>query len=314
MLLLWLASLASAADCGDLATLTGRAWAAFEDAELERAKQVVAEANRALACQPEVVPKQQLLDLFRVDALVSLTQQDRKGAVYATIRMVTIDPDAEPGADLGPEIAELHASWSQRLSDALATVVVTGTGEAWIDGTPVPKGGPLRAIEGEHLVQVRTEAGVLTSVVRELSGAVTLNTGGVVAPATPEVPVQVPVPVPITPPVTPKAPRTHRAGLLVGGSVIAAGGAATVALTWPREQAFLADDYHRPAFGDCAQGDPCYANARYLAIYEDAKEIRTLYAIGYGVLGLGVAIVGTELLLLPAPAGDGGTLMVRRTW
>lgn len=318
MFLLWLAAAAHAATCGDLPTLIGRAWAAFDDAELERSKQVIAEANRALACQSEVVPKQQLLDLFRVDALVSLTQQDRKGAVYATIRMVTIDPDAEPGADLGPEIAELHSSWSARLADAAATVVIVGTGEAWVDGTPVPRNGPLKAIEGEHLVQVRTAEGVLRSEVRELTGKVVLDSGGVTTPVAPEpppVPVPVPVPVgPVVPPVEPGGGRSHRVGLLVGGGLIAAGGAATVALTYPSEQAFLADDYFRDAFGDCQRGDDCYRGARRAAIIADAQDIRTRYLIGYGLAGVGVLVVGTELILLPAPAGDGGALLVKRSW
>lgn len=318
----WLAANAVAAPCADLPTLTEQGWAAFYDAELERSREIVVEANSALGCQPDVVARESLLALYRLDALVSVSQEDRKSAMYATIRMVTLDPEAAPDDELGPVIAELHETWSSRLAETTVKVTESGAGEAFIDGAKVPDGG-LVVVEGEHLVQVRQHDGTFSSELREIAEALAIETGGEVAvppetqgpgePTTPAEP-KADDPKPERPPKPPKEPGKHRVGLLATSGVLIAAGAGGATYAWSQERAFLASSYTPDAFGDCQRLEPCYPGQRRSAIIADAKEIRLMYGVSYGVAAAGVLLLGTELVVLPAPTAGGGGLVLHTEW
>lgn len=320
MLLWWLATTALAEPCSSIPALTERAWSAFEDAELDQARALLAEASASFWCQPGHVSTEQLLGVYRLDALVSLTQEDRKSAVYATIRAVTIDPDAVPGDDLGPDIAALHQTWATRLRDSTATIEMTGEGEAWVDGRALEPGEQVTVLAGEHLIQYRSDEGSFRSEVRDVATNLVIRTGEsgeqmvVVAQAdsAPSKPSRKP------PQKQREGPRT---ALLIAGGTLIGAGAGTVGYAWTREQRFLGDDYVLAQFKDpstpgatCAPEDACYERARQAAIIDDATVIRTTYALGYVAAGLGVGLLGLELVVLPGPTGTTVRAGVGGTW
>ncbi|MBW2254741.1 MAG: hypothetical protein JRI25_09120 [Deltaproteobacteria bacterium] len=311
MLLLWMAT-ALAAPCPDLTEVAEEAWAAFNDAELQEAKGHLKRAADSLTCQERVVVTEELLRLFRLDGLVSLAQEDRKGAVYATIRIVTIDPDAAPSKELGPELAELHQTWADRLGESTISVSVRGLGEAWVDGRVLTQDVPFQVIAGEHLIQVYDDAG-WHAAVRELSEDTVLVTGqglevvslDALEPDPPELPI---------PELPPPSTRRHRTSMLLTGSIGVAGGAGVLGYGWSQERAFKRRDYDAPSYGGCAAGESCYDLAREKEIRNDASTVRALYATGYVLTGIGAVVLGTELFFLPAPSGSGAGLGIRVKW
>lgn len=326
MLAWMLASAALAVDCPELPGQVEEAWEAYNEAELERAKVVLKEAYDSLGCQRAVVDSKALLELYRLDALVSLTQEDRKGAVYATLRAVAVDHlRAEPPAEYGPELADLYALWSTRLGETLVTVTVTDGGVVWIDGRRVEHGHPLAVVSGEHLLQVENLNG-MRSEVRELSVDQALVTGvplpeGVtpmpVVPAprpTREDPPVEPGPEIVEPPIDPEPRRRKRpALLLVGGGVLGAAGGAAIGVAYQGEQAFLGRTYNAAEYGGCARGEPCYGAARLDAVARDADRVRVTYLVGYGLTGVGAALLGVGLVGLPVRT-DGRTVGVHLRW
>lgn len=317
LLFLALVAPATAEPCAPVVDAVDQGWAAFYDAELEQAKASVARAYELLPCQDQPVPTQHLLQLYRLDAISAVSLGDQKGSVYATIRAVVTDPDAVPPSELGPDLAELHRTWSSRLRESTATVSVDGAESAWIDGREITPLQPLEVLQGEHLVQLLGQEGWSTEV-KEISADLVLDTLGdsplVALPDPPpdEPPPDEPPPE-IVPPDLPrpgKGRRVRRATLLTTGGLVTAGGGATLALAFMEEQTFLGRPYTPDSFGGCEAGMPCYTAAREEKIREDADAINQLYAIGYGLVGVGVLVLGTELVLLPAPQG----VSLRGTW
>ncbi len=308
-MLLWFAS-ALAAPCPDVAVQIELAWSAFHDAELAQAEGHLADANTSLTCQQRVVSTEELLELFRLQGLVALARQDPQGSLYATIRTVTIDPTAPPASELGPDIAALHETWTGRLAGTTVVLLREGAGDAWVDGRPVaPDGAGTRVVAGEHLIQARDEAGWHAQIV-ELADDTRLGVGSgltlsTIASATPPA-VRV---VPVGP-----FNRPHRTELLVVGGAATAAGIGLLVGGGVRHQQFKRDAYLDAVYGDCARADDCYGLAREQAIRGDARVVRVLYGAGYALGALGVATLGVELFLLPAPMSGGGSLGVRGRW
>lgn len=299
--------------CADVPAQVQVAWDAYNEAELEKAKELLALAYGNLACQRAVVPSEALLALYRLDALVSLTQDDRKSAVYATIRAVAVDhEDAEPPAEYGPELAELYDTWSARLAETLVTIRVTDGGTAWVDGHRLAHGQPLQVVQGEHLLQVEVVGGI-TSEVRELSTDHAVVTGIPLAEPEPET-----TPEPVAKPVVAKPEpvrerRRHPAGLLVTGGIGTAVGAVALASAWRSESSFHDNRYQAGAYDGCSAGSPCYGKARQAHIDADALTIRMLYVGGYGITGLGAGLLGLGIVGLPVRT-DGRTVSIDLRW
>ncbi|MGK0348300.1 MAG: hypothetical protein ACI855_004390, partial [Myxococcota bacterium] len=108
--------------------------------------------------------------------------------------------------------------------------------------------------------------------------------------------------------------RRHRGGLLVVGALTAAAGGGAIVYGWQAEQTFNTTSFDAAQYGDCLLADACYRDARISAIQSDAQRVRIAYIAGYALTALGVGIVGTELLILPEPKGDGGTVGLRGTF
>lgn len=309
---LWTAA-AWATPCPEFAPLVERGWESFYDAELDVTRDHVAAAYGALSCQDAAVGTHTLVDLYCLDALTAVAAGDDKTAVYAVIRAVVADPDSPPPEDLGPQLAELHSIWSDRLREATAWLQVSGGGTVWADGKGVTALQPMELLQGDHLVQYEGPDG-WHSTVLAIDQDTTITTG---------IPGPEPAPIPtdddisepdseaiaVLPEPGPALPAYHRGRavrrtvVLATGGLAAGGGAVALAVARTRETQFLADPYDRNVFGSCKPWDSCYPDARNQAIVTDAVRIRNLYVLGYAALGVGMLALGTETFVLPGPRG-----------
>ncbi len=319
MLLALLPAALAQADCPPLADHVDSAWDQFNDAELEAAKDSIGAAYEVLGCQLEVVPAVDLMELYRLDGLVSVAGEDNKGAVYATLRAVAADHvTGAPTADYGPELADLYALWSARMSETLIEVTVTGGGKVWLDGRPVDAASPLQATEGEHLIQV-LDGGVLASEMHDLSDNIEIRTDdplpeGFVPPTPRPVPPTTPLqpgPVP-QPPIPTPSGRGRAVALIVSGVVAGGAGGALLVAASGAEQRFDDDPYRDPDYNGCKAGTVCYADARAQAVRADAAQIRALYVAGYTATALGLGVVSIGVISLPAQAGPAGVAVHTR--
>ncbi len=313
MLVAWWMAVALAQTCPDVGDKVREARAWFDDAELERAKQAIAEAYDVLGCQQRVVSTAELLSLYRLDGLISLALNDPKGATYATIRAVAADHlTGAPPEDYGPVLAEEYARWADRLGGNLVYVRVAGAGMVYVDGRGIDASQWLQVAEGEHLVQIQA-GDALRSEVMELVDDHVVVTGvpgppPVLLPAPPPPPEPEPTPAPqpapggpvvdIAPPTV--TGRRRPAALFVGG--VLSGGLGAAAILWARDQEarFLARSYHDDVYNGCLAGQDCFPSARARAIQADADLVNAAYATGYGLSALGGG------LLLTGAVGIGG--------
>lgn len=305
MLLLWSSlALAAPSECPDVEVVVQSASAAFEDAEVELARTRLGEAVEALYCQSRVVPREALLDLYQLDALASVAAQDPKSALFAIIRAVTLDPQAQPPAAVGPELIEQHRQWAARLRQDQLLVVASGdAAQVWIDGLSVGD-EPVKIVSGEHLVQVRDGSGWRNRIVEIVPGR---DVDGL--------PIQVRSPPPPTQPEPPTPtqpepePRRRRAGLAIGVGL----GAAAAALVGGGallQRRFKQDPYTDATYGGCSSGDSCWADARADRIRSDARRANALFVAGYATAGVGLGVVGIDLLTTRTGAG----LQIRGTF
>lgn len=308
-MLLLLAHLAFASpDCAEIEGLIAEATQAFDEARVDDARARLAAASEALRCQQQVVSRETLLELYQLDALASVADQDPKAALFAIIRSVTLDPSAAPPEDVGPELIEQHSQWAARLEQDMIRVSATRTDiDVWVDGEPLGL-DPIQVISGEHLVQVR-DGGVWSSGFHEL----------IVDRVPAGLPLSVsrmPRPAPIAPeigkePELPPPPpaRRKRVGLGVGLGMAVAG-AAFVGGGYLLERRFADDPYNDPVYGDCTRAQSCWTSARADQIAADARRANALYLTGYGLAGLGLTISGVDL----ATSRTGASLRLRGTF
>lgn len=277
--------------CAPTAVEVGRARAAYDDAEIEQAGRILEATVEGLGCQTARVQTSVLLELYRLDGLVALSRMNEKAAVYATIRAATVDPDAPPPPEYGPELAELYATWSDRLRNATASLSVDGGGTVYVDGQPITHGGRRTVLQGEHLIQVDSGTAV-GSDVRDVTGDLVVRTGlpapiGVSGPA----PMPVPRPVPgvrPTPPVDPVPSERSRPMALwaAGGAVAGVGVVLLGVATYQDEVAFP-----KRQFPDIASVDRA------------ASRIRATYGVGYALTAVGGGLLVTNAVGLPTSVG-----------
>lgn len=306
---LLLSGAAHSAECPDVREKISKAWALFDDAEVAVAKRLLAEANSELACQTRLVPADDLLELYRLDGLVSLALDDRKGAVYATIRAVAANHDgAAPPSEYGPDLAELYDTWSSRLSESTIRLTIEGGGVVYVDGRRADAGSPLDVVQGEHVLQFEDDMGTVRSMVAELEADQVIRTGSAregggitMQPVEPVEPVESVAEVD-------RSRKRPAALATVGGVALAAGGAG-VLLGVLGERSFEADPYTDP-YLDCEPKMPCFAQARANAIRGDATRVRAFYGSGYGLSALGVGLLSAWAIGLPVHT-DGRTLGFR---
>lgn len=293
------------------------AWAQYNDAEVQAAEALVQVATEQLPCQTQVVPTADLLDLYRLDALISITVNDNEGAVFATLRAVAVQHEgAVPDSSYGPYLIELYETWSLRLGGALVKVGVDGGGQVWVDGRPLQAPQVLGVAQGEHLIQVEAHGGVSSQLLDLradhliVTGAPGPTSAFVAAPAAPPAaaPAPLPEPVPMAPAPTPvpavtAAPSSRRKRPLwafAGAGLAGAGAAFALGSAWVSEKNFLADPY-------AGQGALRADN-----IARDARTIRTAYQAGYGLAAVSGGLLTFGVVGLPAAQGP--TLGWRVRW
>lgn len=268
------------AECADLPAAADAAWAAFRLAEVELARFRARLALDARGCQRAVVPRDTLLDLYRLEGLLAISAGDAEGLAVAAARAVVAGPDEPPPPRFGTDLAAAFAARRQQLAGARATVTVEGAGTVWVDGSPITAAAPASLVQGEHLFQVQGPDGSLLAVrLVALTADATLPTPGVgpAAPAT-----LLPPPPPAARPGPPNRRHPAWAFVLAGaGAGLAGGGGAYAA--WLNE--------------GCAAGaaDPvdCAAIRPYVNLW-----------LGAAVGGAALAVAGTVLGAAGLPAED----------
>lgn len=300
-------AVAQAQECPAVQDSVDKAYGAFEDAETEEARELIKQTYLSLECQQTTVPTGALMELYHLDALTALSVEDVQGATYATIRAISANPSVSPPESMGPEIAEMHATWSTRLKDSQLTLTHQDAEVSlWVDGVLLPVGTERQFVEGEHLLQVMND-GVMTSKVVELgtklSGVAPWNLL-VVRPAEKTVavaPVQA-----VKPPKKPKRQGKGAAkwGVTLAGAAITLGGGAVLGLGAYEEQQFTSRSYDPDEYAN--------DNERERAIRDDAAKVNQLYILGYGLVGVGIAT--TSIGLFAIPVSDGGGLGLRARW
>lgn len=314
-----LLSVAFADPCADPATELAAAQLAFEDAEVEQARDRAAAAEDALACASSFTTEAFLRDLYGFQAVVAYALADSAGTTGALQRLYTAFPNADFHPLFGPELEDQASAWRARLGGADVPVLLVEGSEARVDGRPLSGGEAVQVVSGRHLIQADTSLGIRGEWL-QVRGPVglrvgeSIEVGPVPTPATtqmtrPELSgvsaVDTPPP---PPPATPERARRHRTGLLITGLITAAAGGGALTYGFLSEQSFHDDPYSATSYAGCALGDACYGDARVDAIQSDATRIRVAYLAGYGLTALGVGIVGTELFILPAPRATGGQI------
>lgn len=303
MFLLWSGIVAAQAACPDVDGLVSEARSAFEDAEVQQARQTLGEAYQALNCQQATVPQDSLLSLYHLDALASIADEDSRAALFAVIRAVSVDPDAPPPREFGPELQGQHATWAGRLREDQVRVTVTDPDvTVWIDGLALGT-EPRDVVTGEHVVQARGPDG-WTSRVMDLS-VDGRNRGFPLALDALPAPLRPTGGDPLRPPDTPE-PRKINGGVVAIGSLLAVGGIGAIVGGRVLETRFAADPYSDAQYGGCVRADPCWVEARADQIGADARRANALYLTGYGLTGIGVGMVGLEVLVLRTSSGTRG--------
>lgn len=284
------------------------AYAAYNDAETEMAIGLLRKAHEALECQTKPVEQSALISLYHLDALTALSAEDQKGAVYAMIRAISVDPTALPPQSMGPEIAEMHSTWSARLQTAtLSLSIADDASPLWIDGQLLGPGESRKLVEGEHLFQ-REDDGAFRTVVVDVSAKISESSPWFV-----RIESAAPKPVMESQPVVApekKAPKKKknpkkavRLGVTLSGVAVAVAGGGLLGWGATEEAKFSNATYPLENFSN--------ENQRVSTIEADARRINQLYMLGYGLIGVGVATTSVGVFVMPVSGGTGVGLQGR---
>lgn len=312
-MILLLASMAFGTECLDIQVSVDQAYASFNDAETDAARELIQATYQALGCQSKPVSRESLMALYQLDALTALSEEDRQGAVYGIIRAISADPDNAPPESMGPEIAEMHATWSARLKDARLSLSVSDTGETvWLDGQQLVAGETQVVVEGEHVIQRSVDGAFQSAVVDvsvKLSGVAPWNLVVTKQPAVPE-PAEIVAKKRPKKQKPPKAPKVNaskgkaRLGVTLSGVAVALAGGGVLGWGAHEEMRFSDGAYPIDQFDDAA--------ARESVIRSDAARVNRIYGIGYGLVGVGVITTGVGIFAMPV--ADGGGVGLRGRW
>ncbi|MEO0603235.1 MAG: hypothetical protein AAF211_17485 [Myxococcota bacterium] len=309
---LWLfAEAAVAQGCPQIPDLVESAWTAYEIAELDEARDALADAGDALTCQDRLVRRETLREMFLLTAQVALTLDDEVRMATALERAVGIDARAEarPGVPYSPELIELWAQIAGRLRHDRAEVKVTGVGVAYVDGRRADAQNPLSVSRGLHLVQTLESEGFRSEVLLVLGDYVIATPGSTAKPPRPILPApELRPPSTVTVDNTPeplqplqREPRRGRTRRIVAGTGAAVAGAVaafTLASGAVSERSFSESSYNGPVvpFYGVERGQPLYEQARRQIIEFDANNINLLYGIGYASAAVSAGLLTVAIL------------------
>ena len=188
--LLMISGLAHAeeAPCPAITTLTSGMSAAIAEAELEQAGALAAQARHAAMCQAQPHQTMLLAQLFRMSGATAYFSGDMAAATEAFNLAASISPGEDLEGVFGQQAGAFYTGIrDKRVGEAGASIKLTGSGAAWIDGRPLKLGVARDVTAGPHILQVQEPGGAITA--REL----TLSSGeehvlAVGAPAPAEAP------------------------------------------------------------------------------------------------------------------------------
>ena len=140
------------------ATIT-QAWKQFENAEVDAAVDLLQSADLLLPKQTNPVPRQDLIELFQLRALVNIVEGNATAAAWSATQALVIHPNAVPESRFGPAYAKLHKALQKASLVQKVDVRVEGDGRAYLSGIEVTRGATIQLGQGQHLLQVEQSDG-----------------------------------------------------------------------------------------------------------------------------------------------------------
>ena len=288
--LLVLKTAIAAPSCPDIGITVDQGWALYQGAELDSAKALIDASIGSLSCQPRVVGRAELLELFQLSALVALSLNDGPSMDLALERALATDHTARPPEGHGPELQGRWDRLAAERASNLVTVEFQAPGFVWVDGRAVSADRPLAIAAGLHVVQIEGPMGTDTQIVPIEQDVVLLGNGDQQISARPPPPTFA-----STAPVRRRPAALWAAAAGTGGLMVAA-----LASGYRSERSFLGSSYQAEAFGGCAYASACYPQARRDTIAGDAARINAAYGVGYGLAAITSSLITVALIGLPA--------------
>jgi hypothetical protein len=141
-----------------IGAMVSDARAELRNAEIERAIQLLGEADTSLARLSAPISAAELADLYQTAALLHLVDGNAAAATASVTQVLVVDPLSRPDPELGPAYGKLHKMLSKSGVITTIQVDVVGNGTAYVSGHEVEGGGTLLIAPGKHLLQ-RQEGG-----------------------------------------------------------------------------------------------------------------------------------------------------------
>jgi hypothetical protein len=138
-----------------IAGLVRTAYSAFQDAEVEHAMEVLAQAEGALGKLTWPIATTDLLELYQTAAVMHLVDNNATAATAATTQALVMDPWSKPASNLGPDYAKLHKALLKSGVIRFVKVDFDGEGVGYISGRRVEGGEMVEVPAGKHLLQVQ---------------------------------------------------------------------------------------------------------------------------------------------------------------
>jgi hypothetical protein len=138
-----------------IAGLVRTAYSAFQEAEVEHAMEVLAQAEGALGKLTWPIATTDLLNLYQTAAVMHLVDNNATAATAATTQALVMDPWSKPVSNLGPDYAKLHKALLKSGVIRFVKVDLDGEGVGYISGRRVEGGERVELPAGKHLLQVQ---------------------------------------------------------------------------------------------------------------------------------------------------------------
>lgn len=283
---------AQEASCPAITELASGMSAAIAEAELEQAGALAAQANTAALCQSQPHQTMLLAQLFRMSGATAYFSGDMAAATEAFTLAASISPGEDLEAAFGQQAGAFYGGIRDaRVKEAGASIKLTGSGAAWIDGRPLRSGVARDLTAGPHILQTQESGGPLKAEVLTLSG----GEDKVLSIGSPQVAAPVPEE-PVTTAHTPK-PAARNSGIptrtlmLGGGGALIAAGAGML---------FIASSTH-------AQFDEETDPSKLDDLQSKTNSMGTMGLVA-GIAGLGMVGVSTQM------SGGGLGLQIHGRW
>ncbi len=214
--------------CPAVTKLTSSLSTALTNAELEQAATLASQAKTAILCQTQPLQTMLAAQLFRLSGAAAYFNGNMAGATEAFTLAASISPGEDLETVYGLPAGSFYAGIRDKLvAKGGASIILKGSGEAWVDGRVLRKGIPRDLTVGTHIVQTRAQGGTISATEITLAAGAEHVLGGGEAPPDPKPIVSQK---PVDKPVTARKGSPRNMLLLGGGGALVATGAAMLAL------------------------------------------------------------------------------------